>query len=124
IARGLDLIHDFPLLKVGRLPSDLMMRLRHAVNLYLYVTLDSFYRREVFDLGDDFLTRTASAVRGLPNITPNGLVLAKKQNYLAYNMVHSTVAEIFTELGLSAHVVSAHAPINLRLVDGRANPRF
>ena len=105
-------------MKAARLPDTLMKRLKNAVNLYLYATLDSYYRDQAFDLDEELLKTAAAPIRGLPNITPNGLVLAKKQNYLAYNMVHSVVADIFETLRLPEHVSAVHAPINLRLVDG------
>ena len=118
IVDGLDVVVDYPLLKAVRLPDALMKRLRNAVNLYLYATLDSYYRDRVFDLNGELLVSAAAEIRELPNITPNGLILAKKQNYLAYNMVHSVAVDVFTALGLPRHVRSIHAPINLRLVDG------
>lgn len=124
ITNGLGLVLNYPLLKAVRLSAMQLAKLRNAVNLYLYATLDSFYRDRTFHLGDELLSSAPDAIRGLPNITPNGLILAKKQNYLAYNMVHATVAEIFAELQFPAHVTSAHAPINLRLVDGRADTRI
>jgi hypothetical protein len=123
IVGTLDLAADYPLLKAVRLPAAMQKRLSNAVNLYLYATLDSYYSDRTFDLNDEFLQTAAAAIRELPNITPNGLILAKKQNYLAYNMVHAVVADIFESLGLPAHVSSIHAPINLRLVDG-ADRRF
>ena len=124
IAEGLDLVGNFPLLKVARLPGDLFARLRNTVNLYLYATLDSWYRDRTFSLNSELLSDAAEAIRGLPNITPNGLVLPKRQNYLAYNMVHAAVAAIVAELELKAHIATIHAPINVRIVDGRADPRI
>lgn len=124
IVDGLDLAADFPLLKAVRLPGNLLVRLRNAVNLYLYATLDCWYRDRTFQLQDELLSAASDAVRGLPNITPNGLLLPKQQNYLAYNMVHATLVEIFDSVGLARHVTAAHAPINLRLVDGRGRAQF
>ena len=124
IVHELDLALDYPLLKSVRLSGAQLAKLRNAVNLYLYVTLDSFYRDQTFNLGDELLSSAPNFIRDLPNITPNGLILAKKPNYLAYNMVHATVADIFADLGFPAHVASVHAPINLRLVDGRADRRI
>lgn len=123
IVKGLDLAADYPLLKAVRLSDSLMKRLRNAVNLYLYASLDSYYPKKSFDLIDELLKTNAEDIRGLPNITPNGLILAKKQNYLAYNMVHAVVADIVAGLDLPDHIQSIHAPINLRLVDG-ADRRF
>lgn len=124
IVDGLDLAADFPLLKAVRLQPELLGRIRNAVNLYLYATLDCWYRERTFKLHDELLATVSDDVRGLPNITPNGLLLPKRQNYLAYNMVHAMVVEIFETIGLGRHMASAHAPLNLRLVDGRGQAQF
>jgi hypothetical protein len=124
VVDGLDLAADFPLLKAVRLRPELLARIRNAVNLYLYATLDSWYRGRAFVLQDELLDTASDDVRGLPNITPNGLLLPKRQNYLAYNMVHAIVVDIFESIGLSSQVATAHAPINLRLVDGRGQAQF
>jgi len=118
-----ELLGDYPLLKVARLPDVLAERLRNAANMYLYVTIEAFYPEQPFQISDDLTLSAAEALRGLPNISPNGLVLPKKQTYLAYNLLHATVANIFRVLGFARHIVSAHVPLNLRLVDGQSDPR-
>jgi|GEM_PF-246284 SAM-dependent methyltransferase len=110
---------DFPLLKALTLDAALFGRLRDAVNNYLYVTLDAYYQDRKFDPGGDFLKTERGALAGLPNITPNGLVLPKRQTAAAYNLVHQTVAGIFTAFGLADHARAVHAPVNIRLVNGR-----
>jgi hypothetical protein len=115
------LAQDFPLLKSLSLGAAMLTRLRNAVNLYLYVTLDAYYPERGFDLSGDLIETERQAVTGLPNITPNGLVLPKRQTYAAYNLVHQTVARIFGAFGLPAHARGVHAPVNIRLVDGRAD---
>mgnify|MGYP004281447191 CR=1 FL=1 len=110
---------DFPLLKSLSLDAPLYRRLKAAVNLYLYVTLDTYYRDRNFDLAGDFLETERQALAGLPNITPNGLILPKRQTSAAYNLVHQVVAGIFAAFGLPDHAAAVHTPVNIRLVDGR-----
>ncbi|MBT6830776.1 MAG: hypothetical protein HOA58_14780 [Rhodospirillaceae bacterium] len=109
---------DFPLLKALALDTAMFGRLRNAVNIYLYVTLDAYYQDRNFDLGGDLVETERDALAGLPNITPNGLVLPKRQTYAAYNLVHQTVAGIFNGFGLAAHARAVHAPVNIRLING------
>jgi len=122
IAAHMDVRENYPLLKTARLDPAAYKRLRNAVNLYLYTCLDNFYGDQSFDLNENLFDTCAEAITGLPNITPNGLVLPKKPTYLAYNLIHATVADIFSGLGLQAHIQSIHAPINIRLVNGTPNP--
>ena len=110
---------DFPLLKALILDKAMFGGLREAVNHYLYVTLDAYYRDRKFDLGGDLVEIERDALAGLPNITPNGLVLPKRQTCAAYNLVHQAVAGIFNAFGLAAHASAVHAPVNIRLVNGR-----
>lgn len=124
ITRGLQLRDDFPLLKSVVIPPVALARLRAAVDRYLAATLDAWHQSQSYAGKSTLLVTAAEAVRGLPNITPNGLVLPKLQNVEAYNEVHRIAAELLAELGLAQHIAQVHAPINLRLVDGRADKRF
>ncbi|MAF47755.1 MAG: hypothetical protein QGH73_10755 [Rhodospirillales bacterium] len=126
ICGGAPVNQDFPLLKSLPLDAGPYARLGNAVNHYLYVTLDAYYQDRTFDisgdLGGDLIDSERDALAGLPNITPNGLVLPKRQTYLAYNLVHRVVADIFGALGFAADAAAVHAPVNIRLVNGRPNP--
>ncbi|MDP6173610.1 MAG: hypothetical protein QGF09_05535, partial [Rhodospirillales bacterium] len=123
IAGGLALGQDFPLFKSAPLPPASFKKLRDVVNLYIFTTLSGFFGDQDITLSDDIFTEQAELIRQLPNRTPNGLLLPKKQTYLAYNMVHAAVAEIFTQCGFSAHVDRIHSPINIRVVDGEYDPK-
>ncbi len=118
IAGKLALGQDFPLFKSAPLPDARFKKLRDAVNLYVYTTLCGFFRDRDIALSDDIFDEQADLIRQLPNRTPNGLLLPKKETYLAYNMVHAAVAEIFSECGFPPHVERIHSPINIRIVDG------
>ncbi len=122
ITTAMDLRESYPLLKTARLDPADYKRLRNAVNLYLYTCLDNFYGDQSFDLNENLFDTCTEDIVGLPNVTPNGLVLPKKPTYLAYNLIHATVADIFGGLGLQPHIKSIHAPINIRLVNGTPNP--
>ena len=123
IAANMDVRESYPLLKTAKLPGSSFKKIRNAVNYYLYATLDNYYHDQSFELNDDLFDSCTEQIKGLPNITPNGLVLPKRQTYLAYNLIHTTVADVFDQLGLQPHIKSVHAPVNIRLVNGRPNPK-
>jgi len=118
VARGLATTQDHPLLKAARLDGDDSRRLRDAVNLYLFTTLSAHYPDRPIAMSPDILREQAALILGLPNVTPNGLILPKLETYLAYNHVHAQVARIFEAAGLARHAEAIHAPINIRLVSG------
>jgi len=124
ITRGLKLRDDFPLLKSVIVPAAVLAHVRSVVEDYLAATLEAWHPGQHVSRDGTLLTRDAEAIRGLPNITPNGLMLPKRPNARAYNAVHAAVAMMLAELGLTPHIEQVHAPINLRLVDGRADKRI
>jgi len=110
--------HDFPLLKSIPLNSILMERLKVAVNFYLWVTLSNYYPDKIFDFTKDLLKSYPEEIIGLPNITPNGSFLPKKENQLAYNEVHKIVSIIFKFLNLKKFVDLIQSPVHIRIVNG------
>lgn len=124
LAAHLTLTDDYPLLKAVAVSPALRDRVAWAVRHYLWVSLSSFFPDRNFDLCTDLLERYADEVAALPNITPNGLVLPKRQNFLAFNQVHQAVVQIFDQLGMERFVERIHAPINVRLVSGRPDAKI
>lgn len=114
----LPLADDYALLKSVALSPVLRDRIAWAVRHYLWVSLSSYFPDRNFALTADLLEGHAADVAALPNITPNGLVLPKRENFLAFNEVHRVVVEAFDGLGLGRFVERIHAPINVRLVSG------
>jgi len=112
IVSHLDVKYNFPMLK-GVEIGDLYHKL--SGDILNYVTQTNYITNHIFappDIDD---------TKKFKNITPNGLVLPKKENYLEYNIIHRTIAEILTSLNLLQSTKKIHNPINLRLVDGRPN---
>jgi hypothetical protein len=124
LAAHLRLTDDYPLLKAAAVPPGLRDRVTWAVRHYLWVSLSCFFPERNFDLTADLLERYAGEIAALPNITPNGLVLPKRENFLAFNQVHQSVVHIFDWLGMDRFVEHIHAPINVRLVSGRPDPKI
>ena len=113
---------NFPLLKATRLDSVSLDKLRDMVNLYLLTSLEVFYKSHSFNRHDNLFDNCMKEILGLPNITPNGLILPKQQTFIAYNQIHSAIVDIINVLNLETHIKAVHAPVNVRLVNGTPNP--
>jgi hypothetical protein len=55
------------------------------------------------------------------NITPNGLVVPKRDFIMPFNAMQKSVAVFFSSLGINDLVESIHIPISLRIADGAVN---
>ncbi|NQV55749.1 MAG: hypothetical protein HQ503_07820 [Rhodospirillales bacterium] len=122
LCSGQIISQNFALLKAMPVDADLFDNLQRAVNDYLYATLDAYYPDQIFNRSDQLVKTERQAIAGLPNITPNGLVLPKEPTYPAYNIVHGAVALIFEASGLAGQSKGVHAPVSIRLVNGMPNP--
>ncbi len=110
---------NFPLLKVSRIAENYLDKLRATINCYLCATLEAFCKGQSFRKYDNLIDSCTREIQSLPNITPNGLILPKRQTFQAYNKIHSVVVDILDSLGLETHIEAVHAPINIRLVSGQ-----
>jgi hypothetical protein len=121
IVAGLPLVKDYPLLKTAAIDPMARARLRIVTNFYLWKTLSIYFPGRKFDMVDDIVQTYAEDLKQLPNITPNGLILPKVENFLAYNEIHSCVADILKGMGLGPRIDRIHVPINIRLVSGQSD---
>lgn len=112
----------YPLLK--RLPVDpiLLHSLTCAVNFYVWATLSSAFPGKRFELAEDMLLAYPEELKQLPNVTPNGLILPKRETYLPYNELQKRAALVFHSMGIDPFVERIHMPINIRMVNGKPNP--
>lgn len=111
---------EFPLMLEHKLSNKHNTMLKNAVINYLYHSVSHIDKK--FVLCEDFLERYEEDIKTLPNVTPNGLLLPKTNNLLAYNLVYKTVANIVKELVNHDKVERIHFPINVRLTNGELNP--
>lgn len=96
-------------------------RIRSAMNIFLWECLSYHYPEDSFVLTDDMLASYTEQVLGLPNITPNGLVLPKAENQLGFNMLQKESIAAFDSLGLGKFVDRLQWPVNIRLQSGTPN---
>ena len=121
ISQDMVLSQSYPLLKIAKIKKELFGELIENVNKYIHSNLTNFYSGEKFSQGKFLLKSQPKKIRGLPNITPNGLILPKQSTCSDYNKVHASIVKIVREFKLNQHAESVHAPINIRLIDGNKN---
>lgn len=124
VTKHLEKSAEYPLLKVIPIDPIVQARIVWSVNFYLWVSLVSAFPDQHFHLAADMLAAYPEQITRLPNITPNGLVLPKKENYLAYHEVQKAIAIMFRQLKIDAHVDRIHVPVNIRIVSGLSNPEI
>ena len=122
ILSGLDVGDNFPLLKAARLLEAQFAAVQEVVDQYLQTTLQAYYPDKHFARCNAFFERHLAAIQSLPNITPNGIILPKRETYHAYNHMHAGVADLFDELAVEPYIDGLQTPINLRIVDGTPDP--
>lgn len=62
----------------------------------------------------EFLRQRAA----LKNVTPNGMIVPKRELVFEYNMIVKAFTDIISELNIADFIASWHIPLNLRYKDG------
>jgi hypothetical protein len=110
-------------LKVIRMSSAAFARLEGAVATYLWQTLSRAFPAEIFTLGTALITEHARAILALPNRTPNGVVLARRETFHSFNMVHQALADAVEAAGILSSFSLFQLPCNVRVISGAADPQ-
>jgi hypothetical protein len=112
---------DFPLLKVIPIPEVELNRLQSAVAIYLWQSLSYAFPDGTFSLGETLATRYSDAILALPNRTPNGLILPRRETCQSFNLVHQSLANSVQSVGLNACFSAFQMPCNVRVIGGATN---
>ena len=115
------IVEDHGLLKTLSIDLVHLNRIKTALAWYLYANLNACHYDRQFSMSLNILEDYAQEINALPNITPNGLVLPKRENCAAYNILHQQFADIFMATGLGQFIDKIQYPINVRLQNGCAN---
>ncbi len=108
-----------PLFHEAIIPVVLYIRLQEDCVNYILASLRAAKPNKHYFHHVDILESYEKDILALPNMTPNGLVLPKKDNFLAYNQLNKTVCEIFKTFNIDEYVQTIHTPINIRVVSGK-----
>lgn len=119
ITQHLELSGDYPLLSEVKIDEGLFNRLSISLKNYLASALWSAKFTKSYDISDNILIEKHSDLLCLPNRTPNGVIVPKKDIFLEYNIMQRCLSLIMKSLALDASISSIHLPVMTRLVDGR-----
>lgn len=122
IIEGADVCDDQGLLKTFNLNELQKDRLTFALNYYLYTNLTRWYTDKQFLFSNNMLEAYPEEIMNLPNITPNGLILPKVENCIAYNFLHQEFTQAFSAIGMDDKIESIQYPINIRIKQGIPDP--
>jgi hypothetical protein len=123
IAGDLPLADQSRLVKAIRLPADCLNCLQTSVAIYVWHSLSQAYPSRTFDLSAKVLEAYETAVLALPNRTPNGLLLPRRETFLSFNIVQQALAATMVSLKLDRSFEAFQAPCNVRIVSGQADAK-
>lgn len=122
IVKYLPVTKSFPLLAEVRLEANLYSKLIFYITHYILSSLDANGVDVNFSYtGENILDVYYQDITRLPNITPNGSMISKKEIALEFNMAHGCISRIFKSFNIDDHVESIHLPAGIRIVDGKEN---
>ena len=109
---------SLPLFHEAVIPPELLQSLQECCSNYLVESLRAANPQKLYFSSPHVLQDYRTDILRLPNMTPNGLVLPKKDNFLSYNQLHKAVGQIFKSFNIDSHVDKIHAPVNIRVING------
>lgn len=106
-----------------KIPDEIINSIKHSTYMFLYECLSEYhgYKYKYLDSIESFCSLYAEDIKSLPNITPNGLVMSKKETACSYNSVLKSTYKLINYLGLDDTCEKIHFPVNIRVRWG--NPK-
>lgn len=100
-----------------KIPDNIIANIRHATHMFLYECLSEYngYKYEYSNSIESFCDWYSEDIKTLPNITPNGLMMSKKETACSYNAVLKSASKLVRYLGLDHTCEKIHFPINIRI---------
>jgi hypothetical protein len=123
IAGDLPIVDQSRLVKALPLPPQSFSRLQTAVAIYVWHSLSQAYPDRLFDFSAAILEHYSDDVVALPNRTPNGLLLPRRETFLSFNMVQQALASAIAAMRLDRSFESFQSPCNIRIVSGAADAK-
>lgn len=116
-------VAGFPLLQVVRMPELTFNRLEGAVTAYLWHSLSCAFPGRAFTLGKALIAEYVAELLALPNRTPNGVILPRRNTFYSFNMIHQALADAVEAAGFLSSFSYLQIPCNVRLVEGTPDPQ-
>ncbi len=121
IAANLRLADQSRLVKAIALPDDCFNRLQTAAAIYIWHSLSQANPQRSYVMSAEVLEKYCDDVLALPNRTPNGLVLPRRETFLSFNLVQQALAATMGQLQLDRSFEAFQSPCNIRVVSGGAD---
>lgn len=90
--------------------------------VYIWHTLSRAHPERAFVPGHSMLADYASEILALPNRTPNGVLLPRRDTFQSFNLIHQALADVIDVAGLLMSFSFFQIPCNVRIVDGAPDP--
>ena len=110
-------LHEESLLKVCKIDQESIRNIQSAVKFYVWDCLISSGNQGI-KLDDSFFLINEEKIKNLPNITPNGLLVPKKENLLSFNKLQKIAFEEFKKVNINNKIDRVQFPINVRVQSG------
>ena len=110
-------LHEESLLKVCKIDQESIGNIQSAVKFYVWDCLISSGNQGI-KLDDSFFLINEEKIKNLPNITPNGLLVPKKENLLSFNKLQKIAFEEFKKVNINNKIDRVQFPINVRVQSG------
>lgn len=108
-----------PLLVENKISESALTKLRGSVTYYIWTSLINAFPDKNFIFSNNLMWDYSELIGCLPNRTPNGLVLPKRENFLSYHGIHQAVVGLLETFKDEIELI--HNPINIRLVKGNSD---
>tara|TARA_Y200000002_G_scaffold71953_1_gene56319 strand:+ start:5400 stop:7268 length:1869 start_codon:yes stop_codon:yes gene_type:complete len=112
------LIHTDDLIKVCKITEKSLDNLKDAVMFYIWDCLISSNPNTKIKISENFFDINQNIIKNLPNITPNGLVVPKKENLMSFNKLQKVIFDEFSKNNINENIDRVQFPINVRLQSG------
>lgn len=123
LTRGITPNRTLPLLAELGFSADLFYLLQFFTRLYILssfnATFPEYPRWKLSDLDDDRLDLVVDKIAELPNRTPNGMLLPKRENAIEFHFIQRTIGQILKSLDIDARINVIQQPVHVRFNNGK-----
>jgi len=100
-----------------KIPDNIITNIRHSTHMFLYECLSEYngYKYEYANSIESFCDWYEEDIKSLPNITPNGLMMSKRETACSYNAILRSASKLVQYLGLNNTCKKIHFPVNIRI---------
>ena len=115
---GKNNLRDEGLVKVCAINEKSINKLQNAVMYYVWDCLISSNPDLDIKIDSNFYKNYEEVIKELPNITPNGLLVPKKENLLSFNKLQKIIYQEFEKNNLNNKIDKVQFPVKIRIQSG------